>query len=145
MDTLAVRPLDFENDSTLPPVALGLLNALVGGKPLTEAAEAAGCNEEEALAFLQDRRFRAALRDVNRVAWQLAVARLQSLVPQAIGTLESLIGDPQIAPGCRYAAARALLDLVYRAEEHGEKYELAQVLVEARSVPVRQHSRRPPF
>jgi hypothetical protein len=104
-----------------------LLEELLRGAKLVDAAKAAGVSERTARRRLGDPAFRARLDTGRRELVGLVVARLGSLADKAADTLSELLEDPTPAPQ-RLGAAREALRHLSTFAELADSHELAERL-----------------
>jgi hypothetical protein len=103
-----------------------LIAALVAGRPVAEAAAAAGMSERTAERRLADPAFRAELKAARDRTVEAATTALGQASTRAVRTLVALMSWRKPA-SIRLASARAVLDLGARFREQGE---LAQRIAE---------------
>ena len=114
---------DLQQKSTLDDPGCDLnrrqlkaLETLLTESTLGEAAKAAGVNERTLLRWRKDPVFVAELRRRRTQLTEHTLTRLQGVSTKAVGALvEALDGDVVTA---KVAAARALLDFMFRGVEH---------------------------
>lgn len=94
------------------------ISGLLECPTIAEAAVFAGIGESTVYRWLRsDADFQQAYREARREVVRHATTRLQRACAAAVSTLEEVLsGDNNPAPA-RVAAARAILDLAYRAVE----------------------------
>ena len=85
-----------------------------------QAAAAAGCSLRSIQRWLEDPAFLAELRTAERHAQAQATRRLIGLQNAAITTMGNLLHDKATRDAVRRAAARDVLELGMRLQEHSE-------------------------
>src|SRR5262245_47727551 len=91
--------------------------ALLSEPTLPTAAGAAGVGERTLRRWLQQPEFAGAYRDARRAALDAATARLQWAGAEAVETLREVAADKSAKASARVAAARAILEIAFRAQE----------------------------
>lgn len=113
------------------------LAALVSGRTVAEAAEAAGISRRTAFRRLADPDVQRQIDELRASTIEHATARLLGLVDLAANTLAAVMSDDGAAASPRVSAARAVFIEVLHLREAGE--------VESRLTEVeRLIARRPP-
>ena len=96
------------------------LEALVGGRSVTEAAKLAGVSHRTAYRYLDDPDVREALATFRRAALEGLADRLRTLGQLAAQTLEEAMRDPDAAWSPRIRAAEATLTHLLRLAEYSD-------------------------
>lgn len=90
---------------------------LIASPTIREAAESLRVNEVTLYRWLRDGDFQTAYREARREVVAQAVARLQQACGQAVQTLMDVQADEASPATARVTAARAILELAYKAVE----------------------------
>ena len=101
-----------------------LLAALAGGSSIASAASQAGVSERTAFRRLNDPDFRAQLDRLRAQMVERAAALLATSAARASVTLSRLL-DAESDP-VKLAAARAILEMVFRQHERASEHALAE-------------------
>jgi hypothetical protein len=104
------------------------LAALLTEPTITAAAAAAGVAEKTLRRWLREQGFATAFRVARREVTLQAGARLQSAAGEAVGALQSVMGDTGAPPAARVSAARTILELSLRSLELEDLAERLEVL-----------------
>ncbi len=107
---------------------------------LAEAAKQAGISEPTLWRWLKHEEFQAAYRAARRETVAQVVAQLQRASGEAVEALRTIMANPASRDGVRVTAARAILELAFKAVEL-EDIESRLTSLEARlsSLPVKGH------
>ncbi|MBN2359674.1 MAG: hypothetical protein JXR83_09480 [Deltaproteobacteria bacterium] len=108
---------DGGSAGALSPREQQLLAALLEQPTIQKAAKVARVPERTCYRWLAAAPFKAAYAEARRQAMQQATARLQHAAGQAVETLEEIMGDSDAPSTARVSAARATLEIAYRAVE----------------------------
>jgi len=108
---------DHGSGGELSPREQQFLAALLAQPTVLAAAKAARVPERTAYRWLVAAPFKAAYAEARRQAMQQSTARLQRAAGQAVATLEEIMGDSDAPSTARVSAARATLEIAYRAVE----------------------------
>lgn len=106
-----------DNEKKITPRQERAVVALVQQPTIREAAELLKVNEVTVYRWLRDRNFQAAYRRARLEAVRQATARLQQACGQAVQTLVDVQADFCSSSSARVRAAKAILDLAYKAVE----------------------------
>jgi hypothetical protein len=102
--------------------------SLAAGQSIAAAVRAVGKNERTLRRWLADPAFLACVQEARRQLFELTLARLTGIGPEAVDTLRALLrGDGP--PAVKLAAVRTILDATPKWREH---VELAGELAELR-------------
>jgi phage terminase small subunit len=109
-----------ENGTVLTPKQERLLVALLRSKSVEAAAEQAGVAPRTAWSYLKQPAFKAALRERRCELLQQTTNCLVSGATEATTALRAVVTNSMEPAAARVAAARALLEHVWRAHEVGD-------------------------
>lgn len=105
--------------------------SLLAEPTVERAAKKAGCTDRAIYKWLaEDPDFAAEYRAARRGAMEAATARLQALAAKAAATLEAIMDDAEAKDSSRVAAARAVLELAFRATAEEDVLPRLQALEE---------------
>jgi len=93
---------------------------LLAGRPLGEAAKAAGVSRSTGLRWRQDPAFAERFRDARAELLQASISDLHAAAEDAVATLRSIATDPEARGNDRVQGARWLLDLLFKGSEQLE-------------------------
>jgi hypothetical protein len=110
-----------------PPRERALI-ALVNEPNIRAAAKAAGISEATLYRYRQEPAFAQAYRQTRRQALEDATSRLSQLATEMVEVLREVARDARYSPYARVQAARAALDLAYRALDLYDQEERIQRL-----------------
>jgi hypothetical protein len=91
--------------------------ALLQANTITSAAKQAGIGDATLLRWLQMPEFKEKYREAKQQAISQAVTRLQQAAGRAVDALEEIMADPEAREAARVSAARAVLELAFKAVE----------------------------
>ena len=91
--------------------------ALLTEPTLQAAADRAGISYTTLWRYMQQDDFQRAYRSARRDALAQATARLQAVATEAVEALRDVLNNARYSPYARVQAAKAILDLAYRASE----------------------------
>lgn len=91
--------------------------ALLTAPTIAEAAAAVGVHEQTLWRWLQDPEFQSRYREAKREAVSQAVARLQQVSGEAVDTLRGIMVDTEAKDAARVTAAKAVLEMAFKAVE----------------------------
>lgn len=91
--------------------------ALLTAPTIAEAAASVGIHEQTLWRWLQKPEFQKVYTEAKRQAISRAIACLQKASTKAVGTLEDVMGDPESPASSRVTAAKAVLELAFKAVE----------------------------
>jgi len=94
------------------------ISGLLERPTIAEAATFAGIGEATIYRWLRsDTAFQEAYRQARRAVLHHATTRLQKVCAKAVDTLEAVLTDSSSPAPARVTAAKAILELAYRAVE----------------------------
>ncbi len=93
------------------------VQALLEHESLDAASAACGISRTTGYRWLARADFQAIYRNARERVLRHAVGRLQSLATKAITALSEALENPETPPQTRVTAARAVLELAFRAHE----------------------------
>ena len=101
----------------LTPKKRKAVESLVANGDVSEAARYAGVSRDTLYRWLKQDDFRAALDAATRQALERLSRSLVALGDQAVGTLGSVMDDPDAATGVRLRAAEATISNILKLRE----------------------------
>lgn len=107
--------------------------ALLSAPTVAQAATVAGIGEGTLWRWLALPTFQTQYRAARREVVGHAVARLQAACRAAVDTLESVMANGEAAPASRVSAARAVLEMAFKAVELDDLAVRVEALEEAAS------------
>ncbi len=106
-----------DNGRKITPRQERAIVALIQQPTIREAADSLKVNEVTVYRWLRDRDFQAAYRQARLEVVRQATARLQQACGQAVQTLVDVQNETDSSASVRVSAAKAVLDLAYKAVE----------------------------
>lgn len=103
--------------SKFPRKKQAAIAALLEHPTVREAAEAVKIGESTLLRWMQDPAFKAAYRSAKQQIVNHSITRLQQATGEAVDTLREIMKDKDKPPSPRVTAAKAILDIVFKAIE----------------------------
>jgi hypothetical protein len=98
------------NQDVLTPAEIKVIQTLIAGQSLSQAATAAGVSVSTVLGWRHDHAlFERNLADALEANAILVQDALRSLVPKAVKALESILDDPAASPAIKHRAAQFIL------------------------------------
>ncbi len=98
----------------LSPQQRHVIVALLGGSPITRAAEAAGVDPSSVYRWLKQPPFHQALREGRRQVAQQGLGQLQSLVGDAVRLVREILNDTSKSASTRLRAAELVIEQTTR-------------------------------
>lgn len=115
-ETLLVR---VESDDLTPQQQAALV-ALLSCPTYAAASAQSGVSQASLWRYMQDETFARLLREARRVVVSQAVLRLQCAAGDAVKALHDIVNSAEAGGAVRVSAARAILDMAFRAVEQDE-------------------------
>jgi len=107
------------------------ISALLVSPTVQEAAQVAQIGERTLWRWLQEPEFQRAYRQARRQAVSQAVARLQQASSEAVEALSSVMNDTEAPASSKVSAAKAVLELSFKAVELEDLESRITILEEA--------------
>lgn len=107
------------------------ISALITEPSISKAAKTAGIGEATLWRWLQIPEFQRAYRQARRQAVSQAVARLQQASSEAVEALSSVMNDTEAPASSKVSAAKAVLELSFKAVELEDLESRITILEEA--------------
>src|SRR5262245_45422242 len=121
---------DAATAAELTPQKRSLLEALLLGASLTDAAEQAGCSRRTAGRWAAEPEFQAALKEAQTELHQRVLRALRSKGIRAVATLSRNLSR-EVQPSVQVRAAQVLLEQLMKQTEFAELEERLTALEEA--------------
>jgi hypothetical protein len=112
-------PVQVESDDLTPQQQAALM-ALLSCPTYAAASAQSGVSQATLWRYMQDETFARPLREARRVVVSQAVMRLQCAAGDAVKALHDIVNNAEAGDAVRVSAARAILDLAFRAVEQDE-------------------------
>lgn len=91
--------------------------AMLTAPTMKQAADQAGIGETTLFRWLKISEFEQAYRQARRQALDQSISRLQQAASHAVSTLQDVMGDETAPHSSKVSAARAILDISFKAFE----------------------------
>ncbi len=92
--------------------------ALLSSANVKDAARAVKVSPRSIFGWLSDQVFQEAYRQARREATNVATARLQAAMGEAVETLKMIMGDGDASSASRVSAAKTVLEMGLKLSEH---------------------------
>lgn len=117
-----------QNESNLTPSQQRLLEHLLQGKTVSEAAQLAKIGRSTATRWLADERFKESYAKAQNEAFAEALSSLHCVSSQAVTALREILTDKVAPPAARISAARTVLEYALKAKDQFELEERLEQL-----------------
>ncbi len=114
-----VLPVRVESDELTPQQQAALV-ALLSCPTYAAASAQSGVSQATLWRYMQDETFARLLREARSVVVSQAVLRLQCAAGDAVKALHDIVNSAEAGGAVRVSAARAILDMAFRAVEQDE-------------------------
>jgi len=102
--------------------------ALLLKPTIADAAKEAGIGETTLWRWLQLEEFQNAFKDAKRKTVEQAIAQLVQVSSEAVKTLSDIMQDKTAPASARVSAAKAVLEMTFRADEREQLIERIEEL-----------------